>query len=238
MSGDGLDEREALGVDEIVRRLPKFFTIACCSCRNSGKSVLITQLVKLLMKARKVGIVVVMSGSAGLNSDWNFIDPRLVMAFSEEKLARIAEKQEEDILAFNSPEGKDKPKPPKHVLVVLDDCLSTPEALESPTVASTFTLGRHKHMSCILISQHTTKFPNPILRANSDMLLYSRLNLRSLESLWYSTSNISKKDFVHLSQTLGGVDFSFILVDLYNRTSRDPADTITVIRADPPGKKH
>jgi len=192
------------------------------------------------MKSRKVDIVVVMSGSAGLNSDWKFIDSRLVMGFSEEKLLRIAEKQEEDILAFNTPveKGQEKPKKPKHVLVVLDDCLSTPEALNSPVIGSTFTLGRHKHMSCILISQHTSKFPNPILRANSDMILYSRLNLRSLENLWYSTSNIPKRDFIHLSETLGGVVFSFILIDLYNRTSRDPADTITVIRADPPGKKY
>ena len=236
MAEDEIDEREALGVGEISRRIPKFFTVCCCSCRNSGKSVMITQLVKLLLKQRKVDIVVVMSGTSNLNSDWSFIDSRLVMPFDEEVLTRIADKQEEDILNWKAPpvKGEKKPPKPKHVLIVLDDCLSTPEALNSHVISSTFTLGRHKHMSCILISQHTTRFPNPILRANSDIILYSRLNLKSLENLWYATTNITKKDFIQLS-ALGGVDYSFILMDLYNRTSRDPADTITVIRAEPPG---
>lgn len=239
MAEDEIDEREALGVGEISRRIPKFFTVCCCSCRNSGKSVMITQLVKLLLKQRKVDIVVVMSGTSNLNSDWSFIDSRLVMPFDEEVLTRIADKQEEDILNWKAPpvKGEKKPPKPKHVLIVLDDCLSTPEALNSHVISSTFTLGRHKHMSCILISQHTTRFPNPILRANSDIILYSRLNLKSLENLWYATTNITKKDFIQLS-ALGGVDYSFILMDLYNRTSRDPADTITVIRAEPPDKEH
>ena len=231
-----LEDTEALGVSEIVRRLPKYFTIACCSCRNSGKSVLITQLVKLLIKQKRVDIVVVMSGSAGLNSDWEFLDSRLVMPFSEDKLTQIADNQTSSILKYKHPEGKDKPKPPKHVLIVLDDCLSTPEALESPTVGATFSLGRHKLMSCILISQHTTRFPNPILRANSDIILFSRLNKRSLENLWLSVSNIDKKDFISIAEKYGGVNYSFMLIDLYNRTSRDPADTITIVRADPPGK--
>ena len=239
MAEDEIDEREALGVGEISRRLPKFFTVCCCSCRNSGKSVMITQLVKLLLKQRKIDIVVVMSGTSNLNSDWSFIDSRLVMPFDEEVLTRIADKQEEDILNWKAPpvKGEKKPPKPKHVTIVLDDCLSTPEALNSHVISSTFTLGRHKHMSCILISQHTTRFPNPILRANSDIILYSRLNLKSLENLWYATTNITKKDFIQLS-ALGGVDYSFILMDLYNRTSRDPADTITVIRAEPPDKEH
>ena len=42
------DERDVLGVDEIVRRLPEFFTISVASRRNSGKSHLCRQLVQLL----------------------------------------------------------------------------------------------------------------------------------------------------------------------------------------------
>lgn len=228
-----LDEKDAFGVDEIVRRLPEFFTISCCSCRQSGKSVLMTQLVRLLIKLKKVDLVVVMSGSAHLNKDWTFIDSRLVMPFSEEKLIRIAKKQAEDKYTweFNrTPETKR----PKHVLIVLDDCLSTPAARESETVGATFTLGRHKMMSCIVISQHTTKFPNPTLRENSDIILFSRLNKKSLENLWYSMNNIEKKDFIAIGEKLAGVDHSFVLLDLFNRASKDPEDCITVVRADDP----
>jgi len=136
---DEWDEREALGVDEIVRRLPPYFTICCMSCRNSGKSVLISQLVRELIKLKKVDVVIVMSGTAGLTTDWDFLPGRMVMSFSEEMLGRIARKQESDVEAWKHPvEGREKPKKPKHVLLVLDDCLSTPDALNSPVISQTF----------------------------------------------------------------------------------------------------
>jgi len=234
---DEWDEREALGVDEIIRRLPPYFTICCMSCRNSGKSVLISQLVRELLRMKKVDVVIVMSGTAGLTTDWDFLPPKMVMSFSEEMLGRIARKQDSDVEAWKHPvEGREKPKKPKHVLLVLDDCLSTPEALNSPVISQTFSLGRHRMMSCIVISQLTTKFPSPTLKQNTDMILWSRLNLRSLENLWESTTNFAKKDFLNVSQTLGGVNYNFMLLDLFNRASRDPMDTLTVVRADPPGK--
>ena len=237
MADEEWDDREAHGIGEIIRRLPKYFTLCCMSCRNSGKSVLISQLVRELRKLKKVDLVLVMSGTAGLTSDWDFLPANTVMSFSEEMLGRIARKQDSDVEAWKHPEeGREKPKKPKHVLLVLDDCLSTPEALQSHVISSTFSLGRHRMMSCIVISQLTTKFPSPTLKQNTDMILWSRLNLRSLENLWYSTTNISKKDFLKVSQTLGGVNFNFMLLDLYNRASRDPMDTLTVVRADPPGK--
>ena len=237
MADEEWDDREAHGIGEIIRRLPKYFTLCCMSCRNSGKSVLISQLVRELRKLKKVDLVLVMSGTAGLTSDWDFLPANTVMSFSEEMLGRIARKQDSDVEAWKHPvEGREKPKKPKHVLLVLDDCLSTPEALQSHVISSTFSLGRHRMMSCIVISQLTTRFPSPTLKQNTDMILWSRLNLRSLENLWYSTTNISKKDFLKVSQTLGGVNFNFMLLDLYNRASRDPMDTLTVVRADPPGK--
>ena len=237
MADEDWDDREAHGIEEIIRRLPKYFTLCCMSCRNSGKSVLISQLVRELRRLKKVDLVLVMSGTAGLTSDWDFLPANTVMSFSEEMLGRIARKQDSDVEAWKHPEeGREKPKKPKHVLLVLDDCLSTPEALQSHVISSTFSLGRHRMMSCIVISQLTTKFPSPTLKQNTDMILWSRLNLRSLENLWYSTTNISKKDFLKVSQTLGGVNFNFMLLDLYNRASRDPMDTLTVVRADPPGK--
>ena len=237
MADEEWDDREAHGIDEIIRRLPKYFTLCCMSCRNSGKSVLISQLVRELRRLKKVDLVLVMSGTAGLTSDWDFLPANTVMSFSEEMLGRIARKQDSDVEAWKHPEeGREKPKKPKHVLLVLDDCLSTPEALQSHVISSTFSLGRHRMMSCIVISQLTTKFPSPTLKQNTDMILWSRLNLRSLENLWYSTTNMSKKDFLKVSQTLGGVNFNFMLLDLYNRASRDPMDTLTVVRADPPGK--
>ena len=222
---DDLDDREALGIGEIVRRLPKFFTISVASRRNSGKSHLVRQLVKLLIKKKRVDIVVVMSGSAGLNDDWTFINEKLVMPYSDEVLSRIWAKQEADVL---DPKIK-----PKHVLVVLDDCLSTPEALKSPVIGEYYTRGRHLRTSIICISQHTSQLLTPIMRANSDIILWSKLNRQQLEQLWQSTTNITRADFIRVSEELSGHSYNFLLLDNFQQNSRDPADFLTVIRADP-----
>ena len=47
------DARDVLGVDEIIRRLPEFFTISVASRRNSGKSHLCRQLVQLLVRRKR-----------------------------------------------------------------------------------------------------------------------------------------------------------------------------------------
>ena len=236
------DEREHEGIEGIISRLPPYFCICTMSCRNSGKSVLMTQLVKELIRLKKVDVVVCMSETAEECDDWKFINtPGTIAAttFDEDKLSRIVQKQREDIYRYKNPpkDGKDKPPKPKHVLLVLDDCLSSPEAIKSQIVQAIFTLGRHRLMSCILISQAVTKFPTPQMRQNMDMCLWSRLNKQTLESLHLCTTNISKEDFIKISETFGGVGYNFMLLDLFNKSSRDPIDVLTVVRANPPDEK-
>lgn len=101
---------EPYGVDEIIRRLPPFFTISVASRRNSGKSVLIGELVRELIKQKRVDMVVVMSGSAGLNNDWDFLPKKLVMPFSEATLESIWQTQK------SQPADRRK-----HTLIVIDD---------------------------------------------------------------------------------------------------------------------
>jgi hypothetical protein len=75
------------------------------------------------------------------------------------------------------------------------------------------------------------------MKENMDMCLWSKLNESVLENLHACTTNISKRDFIRLSENLAGVEYNFMCLDLYDKTSRDPLDTITVIRAEPPDKK-
>ena len=230
-----LDSRKALGPDEIVRRLPPYFTISVASKRNSGKSFLCRQLVQMLIKQKKVDVVIVMSGSAGLNDDWEFVkerDPKAVMEYSEEILQRIFAKQAALVrtwVAQGAPKGKGQL--PTHVCVVLDDCLSSPEALRSPTIGTYYTKGRHVHASMICISQHTSHLLTPILRANSDIILWSKLNLQQLVQLWESTTNIERKDFIRISESIGGHNYCFLLLDNITQTGEDPLDFLSVIRA-------
>lgn len=220
-------EHEPEGVDEIIRRLPKFFTISIASKRGSGKSVLVSEIMRDLLKREehKVDMFVVMSGSAGLNKDYTDIVPaNLIMHFSEEMMNRIWEHQ-----------AGIEPSKREHICLILDDCLGDKDAVRNPTIQKWYSVCRHISASLIVISQHTSVLLTPIIRSNSDLIVYSKLNRQQLETLWTSTTNISKKDFIRVSETLGGRDYNMVVLDNVI-SSTEPDEFITIVRAKPPAK--
>ena len=218
-----LDERPALPVSEILRRLPPLFTVSVPSRRNSGKSYIVRQLVQQLIAAKRVDITLCMSGTSGLTKDWDFLPKGCVQPFNAEKLTRILERQRGLIL-----EGKEV----KHILVILDDCLSTKESLRSPVIQKYYTEGRHLHVSIIVISQHTSLLLTPIVRANTDCYLIGKLNKGQQEALWSSTVCLRKEDFFKLCDTVAGDGYRFLLIDNYLQTSRRPIDFLSLVKAD------
>ena len=216
---------DALPVQELINRLPKYFTCSCVSARNSGKSVLCEELVKKLIDQDRIDICLVMSGSAGLNDDYTDILPsKMIMPFSESMLDSLWKSQ-------RATPAKER----KHVLVVIDDALGTPEAFRSLTLQRIFSQGRHLYISCIIISQHTSYLLTTIIKSNSDVILWSRLNRQQLKSLWESTTNIDFKKFMAISETLGGANYQFMLLDNYSKAkSKDYTDFLTFIRAESP----
>ena len=208
-----------LDIGALTARLPKYFTASIASKRNSGKSYLISNLVKHLIQANRVDMVLVMSGSAGLNKDYDFLPKRLVRPFSEATLAKLWDLQRQ------TPETKRR-----HILIVLDDCLSTKEAINSQTIQSIFTLGRHLWLSCIVASQVSNWLLSPVLKANSDIIMWNKLNRQQLDTLWTSTAGMSKEDFIHYSEKNGGHDYQFCALDNYT-TSANPEDYLFVVKA-------
>jgi len=208
-----------LGIPHLADRLPKYFTASIASKRNSGKSYLISKLVKHLINTRRVDMVLVMSGSAGLNNDYDFLNKKLVRPFSEPVLAKLWELQR------NTPESRRK-----HILIVLDDCLSTKEAISSQTIQSIFTLGRHLWLSCIVASQVSNWLLSPVLKANSDVILWSKLNRQQQETLWTSTAGMSRDDFIRYSEENGGHNYQFCGLDNYT-SSANPSDYLLVVKA-------
>ena len=212
-------------VADIVSRLPKNgFTMSMASKRNSGKSVLCVEILKALLRERRIDMVVIMSGSARLNDDYDFLPAKLVIPFSERILANTWASQE-----------KKKKEDRKHLLFVFDDCLADPSAVRNPMLTKLYSLGRHASISAILISQHTAVLLSPIIKANSDVILWSKLNRAQLETLWLSTTNVTKDDFIGISEALGGIHYQFMLLDNYT-SSTDPHDFLAVVKAKPPSK--
>jgi len=217
---------DVLAVEDLLERLPPYFTASFMARRNSGKSTLISEMVQELLKQKRVDMVVVMTGSAGLeNGDYSFLPEQLIMPFNEGLLHKMWEKQKK------TPKEKRK-----HLLVVIDDALATPEAINNQTINTIFSLGRHGFTSVIISSQHTRSLCSPLIKGNSDIICFSKLSRVNLEAVFECTTHISKKDFIHICESVGGHHWNFVVLDNFKQTT-DPAEYITIVRAKPP-KKH
>jgi hypothetical protein len=210
----------ALTPDEIVTLFPKYFTISMIGVRNSGKSVLIQQIIKALQAAHKVDVVLVMSGSARLNDDYNFLPSSMVMNFDDALLQRIWAKQVAD--------KKDKKE--KHVFIVFDDCLATPEAIRNNIMQKIWVQGRHVSISSAILSQYPAYVLTPTILGNSDLLFYSKLNRQALEKLWTATTGLALKEFIKLSESTAGVNYTYLVINNYCKNP-DWREYMTCVRA-------
>ena len=116
---------------------------------------------------------------------------------------------------------------------MLDDCLATPEAMRNEMVNRYYALGRHVNTSFIIISQHTASLLSPMIKANSDLICWSKLSRHQLEGLSDSCCNLSKKEFMNISEKMGGVNYSFMCLDNFINAT-DPCEFLTCVRAKPP----
>ena len=203
LSDQQLGELPVDSVDTLIERLPKYFTMCLASKRNSGKTYLMTEIIKKLIKAKKVDMVLVMSNSAGLNEDYkSLLPPGLVMKFNEKVLEQLWARQQKTDM------GKRE-----HIFIVLDDVLSDPRALRSELVSRIYSLGRHNMLSCAISSQIANHVLTPVVKQNSDMLLWSKLNITQLSHIWESLSGVSKKGFIRWAQVFGGIHHNFCVFD-------------------------
>ena len=195
----------ALNPSELIELFPKYFTLALIGVRNSGKSVICQAIIKELMKAKKVDVVIVMSESAGLNTDYDFLDESTVMKFNDTLLQKIWNKQVKD-----KKEGE-----AKHIFIVFDDCLANKDAIRNEVMNRIWVQGRHIHISSAILSQHPAFILSPTIMGNSDLLLYSKLNRQALEKLWLASCGISCKEFIRISEAIAGINYTYMVINNY-----------------------
>ena len=205
---------------QIVARLPPYFTISILAKRNQGKTYYMTQIIQELIKAKRVDKVVVLSGTAGLNDDYTKVVPaKLIMPFKDQVLENIWKLQ-----ASKPIEERE------HILIIMDDCLSNAEAEKSEMVDRLFSQSRHLQISLAVLSQYGSYLLTPLRLANSDLILWCKLNVRALEKLWLATSGISKDKFIELSNTYSNGNYQYMALDNFIRSS-DVADQLTFTKA-------
>ena len=208
-------------VETLLERLPEYFTMCLASKRNSGKTFLMTEIIQKLVKQKRVDMVLVMSNSAGLNKDYSFLPSGLVMKFNEKVLEQLWVRQQ-----------KIDMKKREHIFVVLDDVLSDPRALRSEMVSRIYSLGRHNMISCAVCSQVANHVLTPVMKQNSDMILWSKLNRNQLGIIWESLNGVDKKAFIRWAEAFGGVHHNFCVFD--NITDKNsPEEYLFVVRAEP-----
>lgn len=213
-------------VENIVARLPKFFTVSIIARRGSGKSVLVQELIEIVLKKNIVDIVMVMSDSAGLNHDYEDIIPKkLIQPFSDTVLERIWNLQAET-----------KIEDRKHILICLDDCLANPEAVKSKWIDKYFSVSRHLNISMCVLSQHTSILLTPLRRGNSDLIIWAKLSHHALDALSKNVSNLTTKQFIQISEKFSAHNYQFMVFDQYI-SSPNPAEFLTFVKASPPKKK-
>jgi hypothetical protein len=229
MSNDAaVAEREpthALRVSDLVERLPPFFTISIAAKRFVGKTVLVTELIGDLLTMRRVDLVFIMTGSYGLNDDYKgIVPPGHIMAFRQDVLENIFARQK-----ATDPEKR------LHVFVVLDDCLTNKDAVRNEYIESLYSLGRHMSVSIAILSQYTRRLLSPLIKQNSDMILWAKLSRANLAVMFDESTNIDRKDFIRVAEQLSGRGRAFMVLDRFI-DSTEPTDFLTVVRATWPPK--
>jgi len=211
---------DTYSVGEFSQFIKVPFSMALASKRNTGKTLLVSVLIKALLQEKAVDMVLVMSQTQHVNDDYSFLPKRLRQAFSEELIKKLMDTQ-----------GKVKKAKRDQILLVLDDVLSDKEAEKSRFIKRLYTLGRHYDISIILISQTSNVALTPAIKQNSDWLLYSRQNRYMLESIWASVCNIDKKTFIQWSEE-NNKNYTFLVVDNTSQ-SNDPAEFLLKVRVSP-----
>jgi len=193
-------------VADVVAALPDYFTQILASMHNTGKSLLVRYELRALIAAKRVAArdVVVFSDNPRRDAEYKFlielggrVAPFTVDAFERVRLPheRVA------VADYNAT---------PHRLLVLDDVLGG-EADRARCVQAVFTRGRHVKLSRILISQVANHVLTPIIRANSDSILFSVLNKAQMKTIHgcFPGDRPTEREFMAWVSKHVGRDFAF-----------------------------
>lgn len=197
-------------------------TIVLIAKRNEGKSVLAKWLLYNLVQQKKVDIVYLFSTTEHLSHSFDcipreFIIPTFDMAFLE----KIISSQQKEIM--KSKLGKDDERIRK-ILFIFDDMLGSVSqgSREQLLLNKLFATSRHSKISVMCISQVTKGLFSPVLRQNTDLLCFRKVNDNQLpslfESLYWPGTYKSFVQFYHASTAKS--KFGFLVYDNLTRDDR------------------
>ena len=174
--------------------------------RNSGKSVLLKHLVN--SEKHKFHKIFVLCPTEKINRFYSDIvsDECIFDNYDEKWMNKLIDKMTE--INANKPT-----KERKHILLILDDCVSDTNFHQSPTIKKLFLRGRHINISLLITTQYIYLI-SPSMRNNIDWVMCGQMNQQSIFLLTneYLSGNISKEEFVKMYNRCTK-DYNFLVIN-------------------------
>ena len=193
-------------------------TISVVAKRNSGKSCLIRYLVN--SQKHLFQKIFVICPTEKINPFYNTItkDDCIFDQWNEAWIEELIESMTK-INANKSTTER------KHVLLILDDCMSDIDFNQSKNIKKIYTRGRHFNLSIITTCQYMNSLPK-ICRSNCDIMITGQMNLSSIEMMASEYScNLEKKDFISLYNRCTK-DYNFLVINNNSVKENDDLNSI------------
>ena len=109
----------------------------------------------------------------------------------------------------------------KHILLILDDCVSDTNFHQSPTIKKLFLRGRHINISLLITTQYIYLI-SPSMRNNLDYIFFGQMNKQSIDLLTneFISGDITKDEFIRMYNRCTK-DYNFLVI---NNTSVKDSD--------------
>ena len=191
-------------------------TYTLLSCRKSGKSFMIRNLIYLLLKQKKIDLIYLFSYTADVDQAYEFLDKSYIFDPS------IMDKTIDLIFQMQ------KAHPTRKVCIICDD-FDLEKSHDS--LNSLYTRGRHYNITTILSAQITTKGISSSIRNNTIYLFVRKLNARTIKDYVFqmllNTEFDDPKTFYNFIKN-NVEDYKFVL---YLNDDRPSTDSIKIIKA-------
>jgi len=181
-------------------------TIGLIAKRCSGKSVLLKHLVEA--EKHKFNKIFVICPTERINRFYKDItdDECIFDNYNEIWMNKLIDKMTE-INANKSAKER------KHILLILDDCVSDHNFHQSPTIKKLFLRGRHINISLLITTQYIYLI-SPSMRNNLDYIFCGQMNKQSIDLLCseFLSGDITKEEFFQMFNTCTK-DFQFLVIN-------------------------
>lgn len=203
--------------------------ILACARRNSGKSVLVREI---LYHLRDIPIGYVVSGTEEATGFFNEFVPSICIRskYTPELIKNLIDRQKEKIK-----QAKSDPSIDPRAFLVFDDCLHDKRWVKDEVIREVFFNGRHYGITFIFTMQYAVGVP-PHLRGNIDYVFLLSEPYFQIKKKLYECYAGMFKTFDVFEQTLDQITENFGILCIHSSSrSKKIADMVYWYRAKDPG---